>query len=297
MTYFSLALAVFIILQFISYNVFGYLISGYIPGLSIDSVERNEFREKASEAIGYIRPNGFLSEPANCAHTLALALILELINYRGEAVNKIRVALYILAMLLTVSANAYAALALIGILWLWHSFEVNRKQLAKFKAILFAMVIVTMVVLSLDKIQIITDVYERFATLEESTDNSAGLRVLRGPAFWLRMEPLNQLCGIGYGNFLGYREHFHIWTIHEEPDEYMNTFSAFLVSTGVIGVILLLLCIIHSLRHKQFKNKAFMFMLLLLSMSSSIGYSPIWVLYISFSLWSYKKQKLIGLTK
>jgi len=291
MTIFSVLLAGFIIIQFVSYFFLGVYISGLIPGLSIDNQARMEHSTTVAEMAGYVRPYGFLGEPAHCAQTLALPVVLELFSYNGEKMNKLRLVLYIIAMLLTVSANAYAVLVVIALLWLYNGLKGKSITLSKFKVAIIAVILIIAIISLIDEIKMFSDVYERFETLDEASDNSAGLRLLRGPAFFACMEPLGQIFGIGFGNFLGYRSHFHIWTIYEEPDEYMNTISAFLVSTGIIGIFLLLLCICQGLKGKPFKNKALMIILIVLSFSSSIGYTPIWILYLSFALWGGGKNK------
>lgn len=117
-TIFSVALSSMVIIEFVSYFFLGFYISGHIPGLSVDIADRSEHALKAAEYAGYIRPNGFLSEPANCAHVLGLSLIIELIPYKGEKPNNKLILLYIVAMVLTTSANAYFELFVVGFLWL-----------------------------------------------------------------------------------------------------------------------------------------------------------------------------------
>lgn len=135
------------------------------------------------------------------------------------------------------------------------------------------------------KIPVVNDVVERFTTLNEATDNSAGLRLLRGPAFFNEMNPVSKTVGIGFGSFLGFKKHFQINTPHEEDDEYMASLPDYLISTGIIGFCLLLLCIIVSLKNKPHKNKDIIILLLIICVSSSIAHTPIWVLYLSFALW------------
>lgn len=284
-TVFSVALSIFVIVQFVFFYSFGIYLDGHIPGLSIDVSLLNEHTLKAASQAGYIRPSGFLSEPANCAHVLGLSLILELIPYKGEVTNKKNVLLYVLGMIFTTSANAFVELFVIGIIWFLFKLR-NRNSSFSKKSIIFSSVFaLSILVVIVPKIPMVLDVIDRLTTINDATNNSAGLRVLRGPAFFSEMNPISKIVGIGFGNFLGYKQHYKIDTIHEEDTEYMASLPDYIISSGLLGSTLLLICIFIALRKKPHKNKDIMILLLMICSSSSIAHSPIWTLYISFALW------------
>lgn len=284
-TYFSVALAGFVIVQFVTYYFLGIYIDGHIPGLSIDASMLNEHTLKAAEFAGYVRPTGFLSECANCAHVLGLSLIIELVPYKGEEPNKKLIILYIAGLVMTTSANAFVEIFVAGALWVLFKLRNRKSSFSRAGVVISSVVAILLFISVIPKIPMVYDVVERLTTINEATDNSAGLRVLRGPAFFNEMNPVSKTVGIGFGNFLGYKKHFQINTIHEEDDEYMASLPDYLVSTGIIGFCLLLLCILVSFRNKPHKNRDILILLLVICVSSSIAHSPIWVLYLSFALW------------
>ena len=287
--YFSVALAGLCIVQFIAFQLAGIYISGWIPGLSIDSAMREEHSLTAASYMGYIRPHGFLGEPANCAHVLILAILLEIIPYWGEQINIKRVILYIVAMLLTVSTNAYVFLFVAFLLWLY-----NGKYAAiKHKKLIYictTVATIAVVILLFDKLSFAADIIAKIGSVNEGTSNSAGLRLLRGPAFFANMPILSQLIGYGWGNFLGFRDHFNIWTVYETDVEYMSAMFTYLTSVGIIGTAIVLSCFKRMLQNKPFKNKAIAIMFMVICLSSSVAHCPTGALFIAFALWGSNDQ-------
>lgn len=283
-SWFCVALACLCIIQFVAYQFAGIYISGWIPGLSIDSAMREEHSLTAASYMGYIRPHGFLGEPANCAHVLILALLIEIIPYKNEYINIKRVILYLAAMVLTVSTNAYIFLFFAFMLWLYN----GRYSVVRHKKIIYFITIIVILggtSLLFNKLFFAADTLDKLNSVSEGTNNSAGLRLMRGPAFFAEMPVFGELFGHGWGNFIGYRSHWRIWTAYEEEGEYMSGLFTYLTSVGIIGTLLVLSCFKRMLNNKPFKNKAIATMFLVICLSSSVAHCPTGALFIAFALW------------
>ena len=276
-----ISLSVFMIFQFVMYNAFGIYFNGIINGLSINTEERIEKILLFAGYRGYLRTHGFLSEPASCAHILFLALDLELLAPDTDKIHWRIVTLYTVAMLLTVSANAYvyllAAYAFLGI----KSLRAKSKG-TRAKAVLGSVCLIAIVIILYYFYTPVRDVVNRLQAIDESGTNSSGLRVIRGWAFYNEIPFLYKIVGIGRGNFLGFKSYFGINTPYEIAAEYMSTLSSYFVSTGLIGVALVFISVIEGLKHKTFTNKALFVSVVLLCVASSVGYTMTFVLFISF---------------
>lgn len=282
---FCIALSCFIAVQFVAYYLGGIYISGFIPGLSIDDGFRIERALTAASYAGYLRPSGFLSEPAVCAQLLILALLIEVIPYYKEKMNVVNIVIYLIGLILSTSTNAYIFLAVAFALWLYNGKNVHIKH----KKVIYcgiAICSIWVVVHYYEHISVLTDSISKIESVNEGTNNSAGLRLMRGPAFFNKMPILGQLFGHGWGNFILYRDQNHIWTVFEEDEEYMSAFFSYLTGVGLIGTILVMTCFLKAIRKTPFKNKAIAIMLIVMAMSSSIGHSLTGAIFLSFALWS-----------
>ena len=119
---FCIVLATFVILQFVVFSISGFLIPGFILDAELNDggiTGRELYNNYLNYAnvSGYLKPNGFLCEPAHAAQCLFLGLILTLFS---RDVNKsIQKGIYIsLAMFVTMSTSAIVYTIFAWILWL-----------------------------------------------------------------------------------------------------------------------------------------------------------------------------------
>lgn len=296
----AIALSIYIILQFLLYKLFRYHLYGFFPFLSINvsNITGSELMAhvlKMAKMDGYLRPNGFLIEPAACAQYISPALIVYLFEHDNSLASNYEyknIVLIITAMLLTVSANAY--ISLFFILFVWSISKLSKNKISKkLLAIIILLLITGTLFLAVSNLG--KDIVNRFLSLltNEQTQGSAPIRVLRGMAFYFAMPFGFQIFGIGFGNFIKFKFVFNINTVYETMDEYFNTNAYILISIGIIGFCIYLYSIFKLTKNKKFQSKVLVFLLLLFGLSSSIYSTPTFILTLLLIYSTPYKEKLI----
>lgn len=279
-------LSIYIISQFMLYKLFGFYLSGFIPFLDITvsgNISSSELMSRylRSAAIdGYLRPNGFLLEPAACAQYLAPSLILYLFKSNNSSIKGFeykKIALITFGMLLTVSANAYVSLILIYFVWV--TSIISKKKISK-KLFLAIAILIIVGILFLMFSNIGKDVINRLLLLGNNTQThgSSSIRVMRGMAFYFAIPIEFKIFGIGFGNFMQFKKIYNINTIYETLDEYMNTNAYILISVGLIGFLIYIYFVFKFTQNKKFQSKVLAYLLLLFGLSSSIYSTPTFIL-------------------
>jgi len=279
-------LSAFIIIQFVAYLLFHIFIPGIIPQLKTSISGGLYGREllgnflKTARVDGYLHPNGFLAEPAACAHYISVGILLELFPTDGNPRLK-QALFYSLAMLLTLSINAYVA---VGVCWglrLLYSSRNYDNGPVKLLVGIFVGAFLLIVLSRSAAGKLIINRLVEFRNLSR-LNSSAVIRVIRGPAFYLKMPIFYQIFGSGFGNFIELKSTYNISTIFESADEYMNTNAYILVSSGLIGFVLYVLGLIDSSKGRVVFSKMLIIMLLIFGISSSLYSSDRFVIMLLF---------------
>lgn len=276
----SIILSTMILLQFISFNLFGIYFSGLIKGLPISGLSATDIESGALIWISYtdyFRPNGFFSEPAHASYVLALALLLDLLPFDFDKDNKsiFRIGVYTISLLLTMSANAFFLLITVVVMYFLFSKKIGA---LKFFVILMAFISIILIVYNI--IPYMNTLISRFINIGDFSETSSGLRVFRGPFFYYNLPLLSKVFGIGFGNFISARDYFNVWTIFEIEEEYMSSNWDYFVSVGLIGVIVLLYCAFMVLKNRTITNISIFLLSILIGFSASFSHSMIWALYM-----------------
>lgn len=281
----SYILSAYIIIQFFAYILFGLYVPGILPGFSIDAGDAASFRNKAladAAILGYIRPNGFFAEPAQCAHLLSFVLYLNLFNNKS---NKWLLAFISIAIIFTTSLNGIILMLFVYFMYYCYSFN-NLQKKSKISSLVSFPVVASLVFLLYRFVPFVHSVIDRLSYLGDRTTGSVAMRVLRGPMFFMKMPIPNKLIGIGFGNFLGYRDATGIWTEYEENVEYFGMDAYFLISVGIIGVCLLLYFVFNVIKNKSYFEKGIIAFLAVAGLSSSIYSTSFLVIVLSFVLFN-----------
>ena len=280
---FSIALSVFVILQSLVYFIFGYFIPGFPLNLQINDgghIGRESYDAYLSYAriAGYLKPNGFLCEPAHCAQCFFVALIM-LFFYSKATYKKLipLVILISLAALLTMSTSAFLYVAISWILWL---IKERRTNVLKVIFILFLGGIILVVLYKWGAISKFASVINRFTNLftgDKITD-STSLRIQKGMTIFKNLPLQNQIWGIGFGTyFAAYQYSIISENVTMASNEYMNSFSYIWVSSGIIGGIILLFSFLRLFCSRDILGKMMIITLLTMSLGAAIYSSPICV--------------------
>lgn len=237
-----MALAFFVLVQTIVYFLTGYLIPGLIPNVEINDggitgQQMYQIILKNAGYMGYIKPNGFLCEPAHCAHCFFIYLLI--ILFEEDPVSNqrqfIRAGIVSLAMIATMSTSAFIELAVAWIAWLIVG---KRKKVLQIVLVAIAMVGAYILVFKRGDTSY-SAVLERFTRMfsnQQVASYSGNLRVLKGFEVFKSLPAFNKIFGIGFGTYDAAVNNGLIQLQgYDLANEYMNTISYILVSTGVVG--------------------------------------------------------------
>ncbi len=281
----AILLSLFIFAQFLLYQLFGFYLTGFVPGVKttisggeISNVVAEHF-EKTASLDGYVRAHGFMSEPAAAAHFLSLALLVYIFPTEGKKVSFAGAIICSAGMLLTFSVNAFVALSFCWLIWLLFARK-KAKEVIITVLILFGVALFVLPFLIANNF--LQDILARIVSMLSggSTQNSAAVRVIRGPAFFLAMPLLAKIFGSGFGNFDSFKEIFSINTPYEQEGEYLSTNSYVAISSGIIGFCLYVYGIWKMASKRQWLSKSVALLIFLYGMSSSIYSSGIFVIML-----------------
>ena len=288
----AIVLSVYILVQFFAYLIFGIYIPGVIPGLNVGGRSFGDIKYNmvvTASILGYIRPNGFLAEPSNCGHFLVLVLLINLFD-NNSSYRFYRVALFVLAILCTTSANGIVLMILAFLFWIFQRIKRPINQIRLNNILLLSGVLLIMAVIAYIRFDFVQNVVQRLVLLGTRTQGSGAIRVLRGFMFYKELPLFSKLFGIGFGNFDGIKALMSISTAYEYDVEYMSMDSYLLVSSGIIGIALILLALFYSFPRKNVIGKGAVLLLIAMGMSSSIYSTAIFALYVSFYLHCNKPE-------
>lgn len=286
--FFCTLLAVFIIVQTVVFYISGY----YIPGLLLNvrvndggklGYELYENSLSYAYIAGYLKVQGFLSEPAHCAQCLLVGTCISLFP-QNKNVNPdfYKAILFSITALMTMSA---ATIIYIPVIWITAVF-MSKTITSNNKIFMFILIVLGIMII----IQggFLTPIVQRLGRASSLTtaDGSTWYRIYRGVQIWLEdINIFQKIFGIGFGTFKG---------ILKLENEYMNSISYLLISTGLIGFLLYSNLLFQIIRKSNQQNKIILLALIMMAISSSIYSSEIYV-WVLLLLVANKKYSIRNL--
>ena len=113
---------------------------------------------------------------------------------------------------------------------------------------------------------------------------------MKGFYTFLSLPLLQKVFGIGFGNYAAAVSVMDNVEINMLENEYMNTVSYILVSSGIIGFLLMFFFFVYMYRHSSGISRVMIFALLIMSFGSSVYSSPIWIWMMLLVLYSNKGE-------
>lgn len=291
---FCVVLSGFIILQVLVYAATGYLIPGFLLNASLNDggytgAELYANYIRYANIAGYLKPNGFLCEPAHCAQCFFVAVLVLLFGDRREKTDIIYAIFISIGMVLTMSTSA-----MIYLLFAWGVWcikEGKRNIIKIFILLVFAggLVIIAIKNGQLDNVFIVIQRFTKTITGDLVT-NSSQLRMIKGFSTYMALPVLQKIFGIGFGNYsAAISSIISNVEINMLENEYMNTVAYILVSSGFIGFFLISLFFVLLYKYSCNTSKVMVVALLIMSLGSSIYSSPIWIWLMLVILYSERK--------
>ncbi|WP_313163898.1 hypothetical protein [Sedimentibacter sp.] len=243
----SVAISVYIILQFIAFNFIGIVLPFKIlPFPLYRNVDMQEVFRVATTY--YFRPMGVFVEPGFAAQFLLPGLIFSLFGNlsKNKTEYKSAVVIFIAIFLTTSTQGVFFGLIAIAA-YLLYNIKSDLKQGNGLKAILliFIALIAGFYILNMDAIKLAINK----VTWAGSAGSSASLRILRGFAVFLSLPFIYKIIGVGHGNLGNFVLEHQIITKYDPivmtqlAADYANSISMTLLYYGVFGF--LILCYIY----------------------------------------------------
>ena len=234
MIVFSVALSCFILVQYIVYELTGFFIPGLIAGLHVSNGDGNaiamyEHSLKLASWRGFVRPHGFLAEPAHASQFLFISIMTLICNKTILFKKKILlVALFSAAVIATQSATG---IFLLGLAWLLFISIEKRLSVYRQPLVLVFVAISIYVVFSDEKSSFSS--VNRIINIANGSgiDGSSDVRLNNGMNLFSKLPFAFKIFGTGAGlseyvfSSLGFRDAL----------SYKNALAGIFFNTGVIG--------------------------------------------------------------
>ena len=110
--------------------------------------------------------------------------------------------------------------------------------------------------------------------------------MLRGFIVFGKAPLLQQIFGIGAGNYANFVETFNITTFYDlvmdRTNEYMNAFSLLLIRSGIVGTMIYIFFAVRLFGNLTTVQRLIFLIWLELFFTENIFFTPIYVLYLCF---------------
>ena len=285
---FCVLLSVFVVIQSVIYLGTGYFIPGFPMNAQLNDggyIGSELYSKYLSYAriAGYLRPNGFLCEPSHCAQCFFVALIVLLFGTSHQDRRIMLIAgLISIGSIATMSTSAIVYVLAAWILWL---IKEGKHNAIRVIAIVLVAIIVIVFAYNHGNLSNMISVTNRLTNIfsGNTVTASSELRVQKGLTVFLTFPLLYKIVGIGFGTYMSaFQSGFFVSNTAMIESEYMNSFSYILVSSGIIGSVIMVTTLFVLFRRSSILGKMMIIALVIMSLGSSIYSSPIcvWLLLV-----------------
>lgn len=281
--------AIFLIFQFFIHLLTGRWIPGLIPG-----IESSYGRSTTLLIQRMERASSVFKEPAHYAQYVAIPFITTLFRPNRKMQDNIRIVIYILSLAFTVSGNGLLVIAVTGAMYMIHIGKT--KGLVRGLALLtfLALVFVYLANTNATFVSLLGRVTEIQGT--NAARYSGYIRVLRGYLVYWSFNIFAKIFGIGIGLYGDYSLHYAFETLTSRTVlelDYINGFQYYLVSTGLIGVVIYSSLFMYALKNREDAVKCVALVFLVLILISGMYRGPAWLFFMIIMLTLPEGEKSI----
>lgn len=276
------ALGLYVVLQQIVFLSTDYLLPGFLMSATVTQtntpIEIYQGTMSSAHRLGYLKANGFLLEGAHVAQALAIGFLVSYDFDNNDFKSIKRAMFFSVSSILSFSASAVFYIAFLWLVIMFRMMKSNRIN-KRISAILMV-VLIGAVILALLSVsdRMLSVVGRLFSASNISTaDHSSYMRLYKGYDYWTKIPLIYQIFGIGFGNYMSLTFLYNGTNFDIMNSEYMNSLSYLLISSGIIGIIMLVLVFTKLYRRSNLKGKIAILLLLLFCISSSVYSSIYWI--------------------
>ena len=234
MIVFSIALSVFILVQFVVYTLTGFYIPGLISSLPISNGSENgaatyEHSLNLARLFGYLRPHGFLAEPAHASQFLFISITTLICN--KTILFKKKILLAVLFSAAIIATQSTTGIVLLGLAWLLFMSIEKRLSIYRLPLVLVFVAAVLYVVFSGDSSSFSS--VERVINIANASeiDGSSNVRLNNGMNLFSELPFAFKIFGTG----AGLSEYVFSSLDFRDARSYMNALAGIFFNTGIIG--------------------------------------------------------------
>ena len=190
----------YIIVQYLLYSAFSLILPGYLPFIEL-YVDYSRTDYAALYAIMF-RPTSFFLEPAHYARYMIIGVVFCL--FSGECIAKKQIALAIfisIGVLISTSAQGYALLALLWVLFLFFRMKNIRSRNLRMTTYM-VVVLLPLILIGITQLPFFQKTLLRAFNIDISNlanENTAFGARLGGFLYYFELEPIYQVIGKGFG--------------------------------------------------------------------------------------------------
>ncbi len=237
MVVFSVVLSFFILVQYVVYILTGYFIPGLLAGLPINNGGESgsalyEHYLYLAGALGYVRPHGFLAEPAHASQFLFISII-TLICCKNILFKK-KILLLLLFSAAVVATQSTTGIVLLCLAWILFLSIEKRLSACRIPFVLLFVAVAIYVLFSgfgskLSSIERVVNIVNG-----ADIDGSSNVRLNNGMDLFSNLPFAFKIFGTGAGLSEYAFSSFGI----KDANSYMNALAGIFFSTGIIGGVI-----------------------------------------------------------
>lgn len=281
----------YILLQFVLYNMFGFALSGKIALLTISDNWYDKFWNTSfgvftpMDGYKYCRFSGIFIEPSHAAIYLMPFLCMKMFGFKQYVYRNLLHAI-IISMVLLITLSGFAVV-LTMVLWLFNILYLGGGHLLKkFVIISIGFIILYGCLQVLLTNEGFLDIISKLFVSDSTGGSKSDARIYRGFLIYLNIPALYKIIGIGYGNILNAVEYFNISTVYDaiilNNPEYTNAIVKVLLYTGLIGTIPLGIYFIKLFKHTEMCMRVLIIVFIAICLAAETYMETIWIIYIVF---------------
>jgi hypothetical protein len=231
---FSIVLSIYMLTQFFVFTITGFYIPGLIYGLPISNGAESgmatyQHSLNMAKWFGYVRPHGFLGEPAQCAQFLFIGITTLICN--NEVLFKKKILLVILFSAAVIVSQSTTGIVLLGLAWLLFISIEKRLSVYRLPLVLVFVAICFYVVFSGNESSFSS--VNRVINIANGSeiDDSSSIRLNNGMNLFSELPFAFKIFGTG----AGLSEYVFSNLDFRNANLYMNALAGIFFNTGIIG--------------------------------------------------------------
>ena len=280
--YGSVIVITYLFIQIAVFHTIGVKLPSVFPMLPLAyDVDVNEFLIQWQYSDRF---SSFFREPAHCAQFLSFFILIELFHDNFKFKWGL-IVLSIISLLLLKSGNALIGLGFVFVIYLYSLISSGRKKQYGLASIIIFGIGIAITNWYIDTEEG-TELLERRNSISLNSDdsNASGrMRVTRGFALYGEFDMIHKIVGINNQDELRlFTKQSNVNFLFGENDDYYNGITEVLLTTGIIGLFLIVLCFSSLWKSNQIENNCFILLFALYSFVASTFLSSMMLFVFTF---------------